>query len=62
MNHVLFCKKEPKNFCSFGFAPGRTLAAAKEQKFFASFFQKGRPFSPGLNPRANPVADLQLLL
>jgi hypothetical protein len=31
-------------------------------KVFCFFFSKERPFSPGLNPRANPVADLQLPL
>ncbi len=40
---VLFCKKEPKKLSDFDYEllPPESL---KDQKFFASFFQKRRPF------------------
>jgi hypothetical protein len=40
---VLFCKKEPKNFCPFGLRGGITRTPHL-QKLFGSFFQK-RPAS-----------------
>jgi hypothetical protein len=48
--HVLFCKKEPKNFC-----PLSSTAASRTQnieKFFASFLQKRSAFLSYISTRA----------
>jgi hypothetical protein len=44
---VLFWKKEPKNFCQSGDAPGTRRNAASSQSLFASFSsEKEEPASP----------------